>query len=141
MVSRSLEKMILIAIGLSTVVIVGVPVLMYSIDTINTTSQLQEVQLMAELIHNATRDVDTGVSNSTSADVWVNPGFSVTATAKTLTVLFSKNGGSTRTWQGTYIHDISIDNPISTHTSKVLYSMEVVLVDDVLHISFYQTPI
>jgi hypothetical protein len=133
--------MMLIAIGLSTAVIVGVPVLMYAIDTINTTSQLQEVLFAAEQIHNATRDVDNGVSNNTAITVWVNPGVSVTADGNTLTVSFSNDGGFPRTWSATYNHDISIDYPISSHLNKVPYTMEVVLVDDVIHISFLAVPI
>ena len=141
MVSRSLEKMMLIAIGLSTAVIVGVPVLMYAIDTISTTSQLQEVQFASEQIHNATRDVDNGVSNTTAINIWAKPGFSVTANGNTLTVLFSNDGATPRTWSGTYNHDIVIDNSISSHLSETLYSMEIVLVVDVIHISFLAVPI
>ena len=141
MVSRSLEKMMLIAIGLSTAVIVGVPVLMYAIDTINTTSQLQEVQLVAGQIHNATSTVNTGVTNTTAINIWVNPGLSVTADGNTLTVSFSNDGTTPRTWSATYNHDILIDNSISSHLSKTLYSMEIVLVDDVIHISFLAVPI
>ena len=141
MVSRSLEKMMLIAIGLSTAVIVGVPVLMYAIDTVSTTSQLQEVQLVAEQVHNATRDVDHGVSNTTAINIWVNPGLSVTADGNTLTVSFSNDGTTPRTWSATYNHDILIENSISSHLSKTLYSMEIVLVDGVIHISFLAVPI
>lgn len=141
MVSRSLEKMMLIAIGLSTAVIVGVPVLMYAIDTINTTSQLQEALLVAEQIHNATRDVDNLVSNTTAINIWANPGLTVTADGNTLTVSFSNDGATPRTWSATYNHDLSIDNAISPHLNKTLYSMEIVLVDDVIHISFLAVPI
>ncbi len=131
----------LIAIGLSTAVIVGVPVLMYAIDTINTTSQLQEVQLAAEQIHNATSTVDTGVSNSTTITVWINPGVTVTADGNTLTVLFSNDGTTPRSWPVTYIHDISIDSSISFTRIKEPYTMEIVLVDGVIHISFFAVPI
>jgi len=141
MVSRSLEKMMLIAIGLSTAVIVGVPVLMYAIDTINTTSQLQEVSLTAEQIHNATRDVDNGFTYTNSISVWINPGVSVSADGNTLAVTYSPDGGLPQTWSATYNHAISIDQPILSHTNKVLYSMEIVMVDDSIHISFYEVPI
>jgi uncharacterized protein (UPF0333 family) len=141
MVSRSLEKMILIAIGLSTVVIVGVPVLMYAIDTINTASQLQEVQLIAEQIHNATRDVDNGVFNTTSITFWVNPGFTVTSNGNMLTVLYSDDGAAPRNWQAAYNHEITIDSPILTHNNRVLYSAEFTLEDDVIHIIFLAVPI
>ena len=141
MVSRSLEKMMLIAIGLSTAVIVGVPVLMYAIDTINTTSQLQEVMLAAEQMHNATREVDNGFSNTTSITVWINPGVAVSADGNTLTVSYSNDGGLPRTWSATYNHAISINQPILSHTDKVLYSMEIVRIDDTIHISFFEVPI
>lgn len=131
----------LIAIGLSTVVIVGVPVLMYAIDTINTTSQLQEAQLVAEQIHNATRDVDNGVTNTSAINIWVVPGITVTADGNTLTVLFSNGGIAPSSWAGTYNHDILIDHPILTTNSRVLYSVEIVLVDNIIHISFFEVPI
>ena len=76
----------LIAIGLSTAVIVGVPVLMYAIDTISTTSELQEVQSAADMIHNATISVDSGVTNATTITVWINPGVTVNSAGNTLTV-------------------------------------------------------
>jgi hypothetical protein len=133
--------MMLIAIGLSTAVIVGVPVLMYAIDTINTTSQLQEAQFAAEQIHNATRVVDDGVSNTTAINIWAKPGFSVTADGDTLTVSFSNDGATPTTWTWAYNHDIVIDNSISSHIIETLYSVEIVLVDDVIHISFLVVPI
>jgi ABC-type transport system involved in multi-copper enzyme maturation permease subunit len=141
MVSRSLEKMMLIAIGLSTVVIIGVPVLMFAIETINTTSELQEVVLVAEQIHNATRDVDTGILNTTAITFWVNPSVTVAATGKTLTVLFNDDGEPPKTWSASYNHDIIIDDPILAHSDRVLYSAEFALVGDVIHISFLEVPI
>ena len=131
----------LIAIGLSTAVIVGVPVLMYAIDTINTTSQLQEVLLAAEQIHNATRDVDNGVSNTTVVSVWINPGVTVNADGNTLTVLYSSEGVAPRSWDESYNHDIVIDYPITTTLVKTAYTMEIILVSDIIHISFIAVPI
>ena len=141
MVSRSLEKMMLIAIGLSTAVIVGVPVLMYAMDTINTTSQLQDIQLAAEQIHNATLDVDTGVTNSTTITVWINPGVTVTAGGYQLIVQFSSDGFPVRTWAEFYYHDVTIDQPILSNTATVPYTIEIVLVNNFIHISFYEVPI
>jgi len=137
MVSRSLEKMMLIAIGLSTVVIVGVPVLMYAIDTINTTNQLQEAQRAAEQMFNATALVDDGVTNTTSINVWLNSGVSVTASGNTLTVVFAESPGLQRAWDQTYINEISIDTPNLSHVETTLYRMEVVMVAGVIHISFF----
>ena len=141
MVSRSLEKMMLIAIGLSTAVIVGVPVLMYAMDTINTTSQLQQVQYEAEHIHNSTGLVDTGMINSTIINIWVNPGVTVTATGNTLTVLYNPDGGSPRTWSQSYVHEISIDSSISTLHDVTPYTMDIILIGNVIHIWFYPVPI
>ena len=131
----------LIAIGLSTVVIVGVPVLMYAIDTISTTSQLQEAQLAAEQIHNATRNVDTGISNTTSISIWIHPGFSVAANGKTLVVTYGGEGATPETWQASYNHDIVIDHPILSTSIKALYSMEAGLVGEVIRIVFFEIPI
>ncbi len=141
MVSRSLEKMMLIAIGLSTVVIIGVPVLMYAIDTINTTSELQDAVSVAEKIHNATRDVDTGALNTTAFTFWVNPGISVTASGNTLTVLFDNGRTSPSTWPASYNHEIIIDDTILSHTTRVLYSAEFTLIGDTIHIIFLEVPI
>jgi hypothetical protein len=139
MVSRSLEKMMLIAIGLSTVVIVGVPVLMYAIDTINTTTQLQEAQQAAELMFNATALVDDGVTNTTSINVWLNPGVSLMASGNTLTVLYAESPGLQKAWDQTYNHEVSIDTPSLSHSETTLYRMEVVMVAGVIHISFFVT--
>ena len=141
MVSRSLEKMMLIAIGLSTAVIVGVPILMYAIDTLSFTSQLQEAQLAAEQIHNVTRNVDTGISNTTSITIWISPGLSVTANGNILVVTYSEEGTTPKTWSASYDHDIVIDYPILTTSSRVLYSMEASLVGEVIHIAFLEVPI
>lgn len=141
MVSRSLEKMMLIAIGLSTAVIVGVPVLMYAIDTINTTTQLQEAQLLAERIHNTTMDVDSGMTNTTTITVLINPGVTVTAAGNTLTVLYSTDGGTPRTWSQSYVHQIAVDTSISTHQDSTLYTMDVALIGNVIHVWFYAVPI
>ena len=141
MVSRSLEKMMLIAIGLSSVVIVGVPVLLFAIDTISTTSQLQDAQFVATQVHNATGNVDTGVTNMSTISIWVNSGITIEADGNTLTVTLSENGVATRTWSETYSHVISIDAPLPQLQRRALFSMEVILVDDVIHISFLAAPI
>jgi hypothetical protein len=141
MVSRSLEKMMLIVIGLSTAVIVGVPILMYSIETINTTTQLQGVELMVSKIHDATITVDSELFNTTTTDIWVNPGVTVNAVGNSLMIVFNPDSGSPRTWSQTYLHEIVIDNSISTHLVRTLYTMEVDMIDNIIHISFYAVPI
>lgn len=137
MVSRSLEKMLLIAIGLSTAVIIGVPVLLYAIETINTTTQLQEAQLAAELIHNATNTVDTGISNSTAITIWIPRGAVVSAVGNTLTVSFAE---ITESWTETYNHEISVDDPPFNPEGQLLYTIEVVMIGDVIHIAFDAVP-
>jgi hypothetical protein len=141
MVSRSLEKMMLIAIGLSTAVIVGVPVLMYAIETLNTTTELQEVQMAAEQIHNGTMIVDGGVTNSTTFNVWINQGVTVSATGHSLTVLHSPETGSPTTWTQSYLHDVVIAVPLETHRSTTLYTVEIDMIDGIIYISFYAVPI
>ena len=131
----------LIAIGLSTAVIVGVPVLMYAIDTINTTSELQVVQFAADKIHNATMAVDSGTTNTTTINVLINPGVTVTSAGNTLTVLYNKDGEAPRTWSESYIHEISVDEPIIPHGNTVPFAIEIVMVDNVIHISFIVAPI
>ena len=138
MVSRSLEKMMLIAIGLSTAVIVGVPILMYAIETIDTTNQLQEARLTAELIHNATRNVDTGISNSSTITIWIPKGAVVSAVGNTLTVSFAEIDNS---WTETYNHVISVDDPPFNPQDRLLYTVEVVMIGDVIHITFDAIPI
>jgi hypothetical protein len=133
--------MMLIAIGLSTAVIVGVPVLMYAIDTLNTTSQMQEAQLAAEQILNATRNVDQGITNSTSITAWIGPGVTVTAGSYQLLVEFNGEGLPTRTWSELYYHSVVIDNPLVTDSSTAPYTVEIVLVDSIIHISFFAVPI
>ncbi|NHI89452.1 MAG: hypothetical protein EAX87_08015 [Candidatus Thorarchaeota archaeon] len=131
----------LIAIGLSTAVIVGVPILMYAINTLSLTSQLQEAQLAAEQIHNVTRNVDTGMSNTTSTTIWINPGLSVTANGNILIVAYNEEGAAPKTWSASYNHDIVIDHSILTASIRVLYSMEASLVGEVIHIAFLEVPI
>jgi len=130
----------LIAVGLSTVVIIGVPVLMYAIDTINTTSQLQEVQLAAEQIHNATRDVDSGVTNSTTVDVWIHPGVIISANTNTLVVSFDNGETAPKTWSISYNHNISIDVNIKERSYRTQYRMGVQMIGSIIHITFAEFP-
>ncbi|MFX1481692.1 MAG: hypothetical protein ACFFCP_00735 [Promethearchaeota archaeon] len=138
MVSRSLEKMMLIAVGLSTVVIVGVPVLMYAIDTINVTSELQEFHLTGEQIHNATRNVDQGYANSTTITVWMSPRITVVTEGYQLVIQYVSETAGTVSLTETYSHDITIDYPFAPGGTTALYSIEIALVDNVIHISFFE---
>ncbi|MHA2353612.1 MAG: hypothetical protein ACXADC_00395 [Candidatus Thorarchaeota archaeon] len=135
MVSRSLEKMILIAIGLSTAVIIGVPVLLYTIDTLGNASQLEIAEQFAERLHNLTARVDIGSTNNTSAAITVPEGASVTSSGTTLTVAFEKLGVASQYWGETYGHSIHLVPPTESGT----YSLLIQLLGDELHITFTPT--
>ncbi len=135
MVSRSLEKMILIAIGLTTAVIVGVPILMYAIDTLGTTSQLEIARQVAESIHNGTARVDDGIVNSTAIEVTVPEGVTLVADNSTLTIFFEKEGIEPRSWSGIYDHAIVLHGPIGPGP----YIVNIGLVSSTIEISF--TPV
>lgn len=130
--SRSLEKMILIAVGLSTAVIIGVPVLLYTIDTLGNASQLEMAEQFAERLHNLTERVDNGTVNNTSADINLPDGVSVTSNDGTLTVTFEKLGIPSQYWGVTYGHSIVLQPP----SGPGAYSLVIQLIDSDIHISF-----
>ncbi len=132
MVSRSLEKMILIAIGLSTAVIIGVPVLLYTIDTLGDASQLEMAEQFAERLHNLTARVDNGVANNTSVLVNLPDDISVTSNGATLTVAFEKIGVASQYWGETYGHTIVLVPPVESGT----YTLLIQLIGSEVHISF-----
>ena len=132
MVSRSLEKMILIAIGLSTAVIIGVPVLLFTIDTLSDTSQLEMAEQFAERLHNLTERVDIGTTNNTSVLVNVPEGVSVTSNGATLTVAYERLGVASQYWGETYGHSIVLVPPSESGT----YSLVIQLIGNEIHISF-----
>jgi hypothetical protein len=109
MVSRSLEKMMLIAIGLTAVVIVGVPVLMFAIDTLNTSTRLSMADQAADELLNATRRVDTGELSSTVISIRIPAGVTVSAAGYTITVLFEAPDGTPTTWSETFTHLVEMD--------------------------------
>ena len=132
MVSRSLEKMMLIAIGLSTAVIVGVPILLYSMNTLQNASHLEIAQVFAVKLHNETERVDNGATNETSFQVNVPSGISMNAVGTTLTITLEYEGIQTTTWSETYDHTIVLNAP---ETSGI-YIVTVRIVSDVIEISF-----
>ncbi|MHA2424408.1 MAG: hypothetical protein ACXAEF_06445 [Candidatus Thorarchaeota archaeon] len=111
MVSRSLEKMLLIAIGLTTVVMVGVPVLLYAMDTLSSASELEMAQNFADRVHNATGQVDQGIVNSTNMQITVPQYVSVSTSGNTLTITYEKEGVDSILWSNTYTHPISVVPP------------------------------
>lgn len=110
--SRSLEKMMLIAIGLTTVVLVGVPVLMFAIDTLNTSTRLGMANEAAEGILNGIRCVDTGETNETIIHIRIPAGMTISAEGSTLTILFVAPDGRDTTWSETFTHLVLI-SPIT----------------------------
>ncbi|MFQ5831106.1 MAG: hypothetical protein ACE5H4_00180 [Candidatus Thorarchaeota archaeon] len=132
MVSRSLEKMMLIAIGLTTAVIVGVPILMYAIDTLGTTSQLERARQVAESIHNGTAKVDDGFVNSTVIEITVPEGVTVVADNSTLTIFFEKESMEPRSWSEIYDHEIMLHGPVGSGP----YVVNIVLVSSTIEMSF-----
>ncbi|TFF84417.1 hypothetical protein EU524_01115 [Candidatus Thorarchaeota archaeon] len=109
MVSRSLEKMMLIAIGLTAVVIVGVPVLMFAIETLNTSARLEMASEAAQELLNATDLVDTGQLNDTTIHIRIPTGVSISSEGSTLTILFVTPDGTQTTWSNTFTHLVFID--------------------------------
>ncbi len=111
MVSRSLEKMMLIAIGLTMVVIVGVPVLLYTMDILSSASELEMAQNFADRVHNATSRVDQGLVNNTNMQISVPQYVEVSAVGNTLTIIYEKEGADPISWSNTYTRSISLVSP------------------------------
>jgi len=131
MVSRSLEKMMLIAVGLSTAVIIGVPVLLYAIDTMSTSSHLQSAQMAAGDIFAATDQLDAGILNTTTIRVHIPTGVLMIADGSSLTISVLINGQTTG-WSDSYTHQIVINPPTEAGT----YDMEFTMISNVIHITY-----
>ncbi|TFG27282.1 hypothetical protein EU527_18700 [Candidatus Thorarchaeota archaeon] len=137
MVSRSLEKMMLIAVGLSTAVIIGVPVLLVAIDTMTTTQQVQYAQQASEKIFNATRQVDDGVSSDITIEVYIPDNFEMstdsTGSVLTITVDTGRPPPDTYlTWLEDFDHQIVVNCP----SKAGYYYFTFTMVSDVIHITY-----
>jgi hypothetical protein len=130
MVSRSLEKMVLIALGLMTVVIVGVPTLLVAIDTLSNTSELQVANNFADSLHNATAQVDTGAVDSISVSLTVPVYVSVETSDKLLAVVYSKPGYDPIVWDETYLHDLVLIAPTApgNYIVHITYESETITI-------------
>ncbi len=124
MVSRSIEKMLLIAIGLSTAVIVGVPVLLYSIRTISNVSDLEVARSIAGQILNATERVDSGGSTEVSFQVNIPSGFRIKAAGSSLSVYLDMADDNTYSWSRNYGHTIVLTPPQEAGMYFVSIQME-----------------
>ena len=100
----------LIAIGLTTVVLVGIPILLFAVDTLGNATQLEVAQNFSERVHNETQLVDTG-ANNTIIEINVPTGVTVSAEESTLTVSFQNSAGLITTWEVLYSHTISLQAP------------------------------
>lgn len=137
MVSRSLEKMMLIAVGLTTAVMVGVPVLLYAIDTVNAASEFELARTFAQEVQNATGRVDLGIVANVTSNVYVPNGVTVTAAGNTLTVSYQKGTQQPIVWTSSYAHSIVIVlAPISADTCN----MEVRMASGTIEIIFVPHP-
>ncbi len=133
MVSRSLEKMVLLAVGLMTAASVAVPVLLYSIEYFNAASQLEEASHFAEVLHNATASVDTGMAESVTLELLVPHGVSINVDGTALTVRYESGQDAPVLWTETYTHPLLLtDAP----DSPGVYLLRVKLNNGTIAISF-----
>jgi len=121
----------LIAVGLSTAVIIGVPVLLYAIDTMSYSTHLQGAQIAAEDIFTATERLDTGELNNLTIRVHLPAGMLMIADGSSLTISVLINGQTT-SWSESYTHQIIINPP----TEAGYYDIEFTMVSDVIHITY-----
>jgi len=111
MVSRSLEKMLLIAVGLTSVVIVGVPVLFHTLNTISAVSDLTMANDFADRVHNATASVDSGTTESVTIEIPVPDYVSITISNDSMTILYEATDGSAKEWTREYSHELVLIAP------------------------------
>jgi len=130
MVSRSLEKMMLIAIGLSTAVIIGVPVLLYAINTMSYSTHLQDAQIAAEAIFTAANRIDSGELENLTIQVHIPTGVTMIVNGNTLTITVLIDEQQTG-WSETYTHQLSINPP----TEAGNYNMIFTIVSNVIQIT------
>ena len=121
----------LIAVGLSTAVIIGVPVLLYAIDTMSYSTHLQSAQTAADDIFAATEQLDSGALNTTTIRVHIPTGVSMSADGSTLAISVLINGQTT-SWSDSYTHQIVINPPTEAGT----YDMEFSMISNVIHITY-----
>ncbi len=137
MVSRSLEKMMLIAVGLTTAVIIGVPVLLYAIDTMTTTQQIQYAQEAANSIFNATGQVDNGELEDITIQVYIPSTLSIMTDESGNGLVITLDTGRPAPeqymmWSQTFDHQLVIDFPDEAGT----YHLRIHLVSGVIQMTF-----
>ena len=132
MVSRSLEKMLLIAIGLSTAVIVGVPILMVAIQTLQSSSQIEMARIFAESTHDLVQSVDTGEFDDKSIQVDIPDCATVEVNGDSLGIYCHINGDLVESWVETYSHDIDFIGS----SGSGQYTIRARLVGEIIELSF-----
>jgi uncharacterized protein (UPF0333 family) len=132
MVSRSLEKMMLIAVGLSTAVVVGVPVLLYAIDRVNAASEFELADTFALQLQNATLRVDSGYVENVTSQTYIPDGVTVSAAGNTLTIRYQRDTLLPSEWTANCNHHIVI---VSAPASAGTYKMTVEMVSGTIEIT------
>ncbi|TFG12897.1 hypothetical protein EU537_07985 [Candidatus Thorarchaeota archaeon] len=132
MVSRSLEKMLLIAIGLTSVVIVGIPVLFHTLNTISAASNFTMANDFADRVHNATGRVDSGTTDSVSIEISVPDYVTITVSNDTMTILYEPTDGSSQEWTREYSHEIVLTAPNDSGS----HLLAIDLIGDKIHLEF-----
>ena len=121
----------LIAIGLTTVVLVGIPILLFAVDTLGNATQLELAHNFSERVHNETQLVDTG-ANNTIIEINIPTGVTVSADGYTLTVSFQSSGGLVTMWEEDYSHIISLQAPSGSGP----HMMHIVMVAGIIELTF-----
>ena len=121
----------LIAIGLTTVVLVGIPILLFAVDTLGTATQLEMAHSFSERVHNETQLVDTG-ANNTLIDINIPTGVTVTAEGSTLTVSFQSSGGQITTWEESYNHPITLQ----ASSGSGPHLMQIAMIAGIIELTF-----
>ncbi|NHI82974.1 MAG: hypothetical protein EAX81_01535 [Candidatus Thorarchaeota archaeon] len=120
------------ALGLTTVVIIGVPALMFAVNTLGNITDLERAEAFATGLINETRLVDIGTTNKTELAVLIPEYVTISASESTLTITFTKEGIPETQWKDTFLHPVSLLGS----TSAGQYSMTISLVAGTIEIVF-----
>ena len=123
MVSRSLEKMMLIAVGLSAAVIVGVPVLMFSINLVNSTSSYQAAQNFADKMFSYVDAVDAQNATVVEETIIVPLNVTMNSAFKRLDIVYHAADQAPVGWTEYYEHEIDLLPPSTTGQQMVRVEM------------------
>lgn len=122
----------LIALGLTTVVIIGVPALMFAINTLGNATDLENAAVFADRLFDRTSLVDFGSINITELAITVPDYVIVSAEDNTLMVAFEKEGIQRAEWSESYSHPVSLLTGVTSGENL----LTIRLVDGVIEILF-----